>query len=79
MKGLTQSGMMLYRAVEYEAFPNLCSCAMSPMNATADYQCFASSIAINASTPPNMHISDDGMHITYGDKTLSISKWQSGL
>ena len=49
------------------------------MNATKDYQRFASAIAMNASTPPNTRVSDDGMHITYGDKTLSIAKWRSGL
>ena len=52
---------------------------MSPMNATKDYQRFASSIALNTSSPPITRVSDDGMHITYGDKTLSISKWCSGL
>ena len=52
---------------------------MSPMNATSDYQRFASSIAMNASTPPNTRVSDDGMHITYGEKTLSIAKWRGGL
>jgi len=49
------------------------------MNATRDYQRFASSIAMNASTPPNTRVSDDGMHITYGDKTLDIAKWRNGL
>ena len=52
---------------------------MSLMNATKDYQRFASSIALNTSSPPITRVSDDGMHITYGDKTLSISKWRSGL
>ena len=61
--------------MEHEAFPNLYPGAMSPMNTTADYQRFTSSITMSASTPPNMWVSDDGMHITYGDKTLSISKW----
>jgi hypothetical protein len=65
--------------VEREALPNLRPGATSPMNATTDYQHFASSIAMNASTPPNTRVSDDGMHITYGDKTLSIAKWRSGL
>lgn len=49
------------------------------MNSTIDYQRFASSIAKNASSPPNTRVSDDGMHITYVNKTLSISKWRSGL
>jgi hypothetical protein len=49
------------------------------MNATIDYQRFASSLAMNASSPPNTRVSDDGMFITYGDKTLSIAKWRSGL
>jgi hypothetical protein len=49
------------------------------MNATIDYQRFATSIAMSASSPPNTRVSDDGMHITYGDKTLSIAKWRSGL
>ena len=52
---------------------------MSPMNTTKDYQRFASSVAMNTSTPPNTRVSEDGMHITYGDKTLSITKWRSGL
>jgi hypothetical protein len=65
--------------VEREALPNLRPGVTSPMNATADYQRFASSIAMNASTPPNTRVSEDGMHITYGDKTLSIAKWRNGL
>jgi hypothetical protein len=65
--------------VEREALINLHPGVTSPMNATNDYQRFASSIAMNASTPPNTRVSDDGMHITYGDKTLSIAKWRSGL
>ena len=65
--------------MEREALLNLRPGAMSPMNATKDYQRFASSIAMNASTPPNTRVSEDGMHITYGDKTLSIAKWRSGL
>jgi hypothetical protein len=52
---------------------------MSPMNATIQYQQFASSIAMNTHTPPNTRVSEDGMYITYNDKTLSISKWRSGL
>lgn len=65
--------------MEHEALLNLRPGAMSPMNATIDYQCFATSIAMNASSPPNTRVSEDGMHITYGDKTLSIAKWRSGL
>jgi hypothetical protein len=65
--------------VEREALRNLPPGVTSPMNATQDYQRFASSIAMNASTPPNTRVSDDGMHITYSDKTLSISKWRNGL
>ena len=67
------------RAVEREALCNLHPGVMSPMNATTDYQRFASSIAMNTSTPPNTRVSEDGMHITYSDKTLSIAKWRSGL
>jgi len=70
---------VLYSAVEREALINLRPGATSPMNSTADYQRFASYIAMNASTPPNTRISDDGMHITYNDKTLSIAKWRNGL
>ena len=69
----------IYSAVEREALLNLRPGAMSPMNATKDYQRFASYIAMNASSPPNTRVSDDGMHITYGDKTLSITKWRNGL
>ena len=65
--------------MEREALLNLLPGAMSPMNATADYQRFASSIAMNAASPPNTRVSEDGMYITYGDKTLSIAKWRSGL
>ena len=65
--------------MEREALLNLRPGAMSPMNATADYQRFASSIAMNASSPPNMRVSNDGMYITYGETTLSIAKWRSGL
>jgi hypothetical protein len=65
--------------MEREATLNLRPGATSPMNATTDYQRFASSIAMNASTPPNTRVSDDGMHITYGDKTLDIAKWRNGL
>jgi DEAD/DEAH box helicase len=65
--------------VEREAFLNLRPGAMSPMNATIDYQRFATSIAMNASSPPITRVSDDGMYITYGEKTLSITKWRSGL
>jgi hypothetical protein len=67
------------RAVEREALLNLRPGVMSPMNATADYQRFASSIAMNASSPPNTQVSDDCMHITYAETTLSIAKWRSGL
>ena len=52
---------------------------MSPMNRTVDYQRYASYIAMNTSTPPNTRVSEDGMYITYSGKTLSISKWRSGL
>lgn len=79
-------GLLIYskcscfvRAVEREALCNLHPGAMSPMNATRDYQRFASSIAMNANSPPNTRVSDDAMHITYSDKTLSIAKWRSGL
>jgi hypothetical protein len=65
--------------VEREALLNLRPGVMSPMNATGDYQRFASFLAMNAGTPPNTRVSDDGMHITYGNKTLSIAKWRSGL
>jgi hypothetical protein len=34
---------------------------------------------MNASSPPNTRVSDDGMQITYGNKTLNIAKWRSGL
>jgi hypothetical protein len=71
--------LYLDSAVEREALLNLRPGAMSPMNATEDYQRFASSLAMNASTPPNTRVSDDGMHITYGDTTLSIAKWRNGL
>ena len=70
---------MFVRAVEREATLNLHPGATSPMNATRDYQRFASSIAMNASSPPNTRVSDDGMHITYGSKTLDIAKWRNGL
>jgi hypothetical protein len=65
--------------VEREALLNLRPGVMSPMNATADYQRFASSIAMNASSPPNTRVSDDCMQITYAETTLSIAKWRSGL
>ena len=65
--------------MERQALLNLRPGAMSPMNSTIDYQRFASSIAMNTSSPPNTRVSDDGMHITHGDKTLSIAKWRDGL
>src|SRR5882762_4677517 len=71
--------MLFRRSVEREALLNLKPGVMSPMNSTSDYQRFASSIAMNASSPPNTRVSDDCMHITYGEVTLSIAKWRSGL
>ena len=57
---------LIMRGVEHEALLNLCPGSMSLMNATGawDYQCFSSSIAMNASTPPNTCVSDDNIHIT---------------
>ena len=52
---------------------------MSPMNATVEYQSFASALVKNTSTPPNTRVTKDGMHITYGEKTLSVAKWRCGL
>ena len=65
--------------MEREALPNLKPDVVSPMNRTVDYQRYASYIAMNTSTPPNTRVSEDGMYITYSNKTLSISKWRSGL
>lgn len=49
------------------------------MNATIDYQRIASSMVMNTTTPPSTRVSEDGMYITYHDKTLSIVKWRAGL
>jgi len=49
------------------------------MNAVIEYQAFASSIAKNMHTPPNTHVSEDGMRITYGITTLEIPKWRNSL
>lgn len=65
--------------MEREALINLCPGAMSPMNATIDYQRFASSLAMNAASPPVTRVSECGMFITYGEHTLSIVKWREGL
>ena len=62
-----------------EALINFRPGAMSPMNATIDYQRFASSLAMNAASPPVTRVSECGMFITYGEHTLSIIKWREGL
>ncbi len=67
------------RAIQQEAKGNLTPGAMSPMNAIIEYQAFASSIAKNMHTPPNTHVSEDGMRITYGITTLEIPKFRTGL
>jgi len=67
------------RAVYDEAILNIKPGVMSLMNATIGYQSFASSLAKNTQKPSNTRVSDDGMYITYADKTLSIVKWRIGL
>ena len=49
------------------------------MNATVEYQSFASALVKNTSTPSNTCVTEDEMHITYGEKTLSVAKWRCGL
>ena len=64
-----------FRAVHNEAIINIEPGVLSPMNATTEYQSFASTLAHNTQRPPDTRISDDGMFITYAGKTLSIAKW----
>ncbi|KIM38957.1 hypothetical protein M413DRAFT_75527, partial [Hebeloma cylindrosporum] len=78
-EGLKVSTGDHYAAVECEALINFRPGATSPMNGTIDYQRFASSIAMNTSSPPATRVSSCGMFITYKDKTLDVSKWRSGL
>ena len=65
--------------MEREALINLRPGAMSPMNASIDYSRFASSLVMNAASPPVTRVSECGMFITYGEHTLSVVKWREGL
>jgi len=49
------------------------------MNATIDYQRFATSIAMSSASPPVTRVSKCGMFITYKEHTLSVVNWRNGL
>lgn len=73
-----ETNFVFTSAVESEAMINLRPGAISPMNATINYQRFASSIAMSTASPPATRVSPCGMFIYHRDLTLSVVKWRSG-
>jgi len=65
--------------VEREATINLRPGALSPMNATINYQRFASSIAMSTGSPPVTRVSECGMFIHHKELSLSVVRWRIGL
>ena len=66
------------RAVEREATINLRPGTISPMNATINYQRFATSIAMSTGSPPATRVSECGMFIYHNEHTLGVAKWRNG-
>lgn len=48
------------------------------MNATINYQRFASSIAMSTGSPPTTRVSACGMFIYYNEHKLGVAKWRNG-
>lgn len=53
--------------------------AICPYNTIIDYQRFISALAYASVGPPRTTVSKDGMSITYGEWTLHIAHWRTGI